>query len=108
MSSKKGKKVETTSDSDSGPDDRNPPPKKVKTDNVSQSKSKSEDSLFQLSKMRFVSVREFRGKVMVDIREYYESDGDLKPGKKGICLNLDQWKALKSHIDNIDEAIKQF
>ncbi|XP_076339510.1 activated RNA polymerase II transcriptional coactivator p15-like isoform X2 [Tachypleus tridentatus] len=87
---------------------RNPPPKKVKTDNVSQSKSKSEDSLFQLSKMRFVSVREFRGKVMVDIREYYESDGDLKPGKKGICLNLDQWKALKSHIDNIDEAIKQF
>lgn len=33
--------------------------------------------------MRYVSVREFRGKVMVDIREFYDADGDLKPGKKG-------------------------
>ena len=40
--------------------------------------------IFQLSKTRFVNVREFRGKVLVDIREYYNnSDGDLKPGKKG-------------------------
>jgi hypothetical protein len=31
-----------------------------------------------------VKVRDFRGKVYVDIREYYESDGDLKPGKKGV------------------------
>ena len=40
--------------------------------------------LFQLSRQRFVNVREFRGKVLVDIREYYEPNvGDLKPGKKG-------------------------
>ena len=33
--------------------------------------------------MRYASVSEFRGKKYVNIREYYDADGDLKPGKKG-------------------------
>ena len=38
----------------------------------------------QLSAKRFVNVREFRGKVLIDIREYYTDDaGELKPGKRG-------------------------
>ena len=39
--------------------------------------------VFQLADKRKISVREFKGKVYVDIREFYESDGELKPGKKG-------------------------
>lgn len=38
---------------------------------------------FQLSKMRYVSVQEFRGKKLVSIREYYEKDGEMLPGRKG-------------------------
>ncbi|XP_077551811.1 activated RNA polymerase II transcriptional coactivator p15-like [Haemaphysalis longicornis] len=112
MSSKKRSKLED-SDSDSGPEDRNPPAKKGKaTENKSKGNSSSggdnEDGMFTLGKKRFVSVREFKGRVMVDIREYYEdSNCDLKPGKKGICLQLDQWNALKNQIDDIDAAIQK-
>ena len=41
------------------------------------------DYIIQLSKMRYATVSEFRGKVMVGIREFYEADGELRPGKKG-------------------------
>lgn len=39
--------------------------------------------------MRYVSVRDFKGKVLIDIREYWMNpDGEMKPGKKGTgaCL----------------------
>ena len=29
-------------------------------------------------------MRTFKGRIMVDIREYWDSDGELKPGKKGL------------------------
>ena len=38
--------------------------------------------------MRFVDVRDFKGKALIDIREYYDAGGQLKPGKKGIALNV--------------------
>ena len=38
--------------------------------------------------MRFVYVRDFKGKALIDIREYYDAGGQLKPGKKGIALNV--------------------
>lgn len=42
--------------------------------------------LFQIGKMRYVSVRDFKGKVLIDIREYWmDQAGDMKPGKKGNC-----------------------
>jgi hypothetical protein len=61
----------------------NPPPSKKPKPNTSGSKKDDEEPSWILDKNRFIKVREFRGKVYVDIREYYESDGDLKPGKKG-------------------------
>lgn len=59
----------------------------------------------------------------MDIREYWEdSDGELKPGKKGtfniilhtpsvpfagIALSMDQWEKLKGFVTDIDEKIRE-
>ena len=60
-----------------------------------------------LSKMRFVNVSEFRGKKLVNIREYYEKDGKMLPGRKGISLTTDQWSKLKKYMDKIDDELDE-
>jgi len=42
----------------------------------------------QLSRTRKVVVKKFKGKVFVDIREYYNKDGLDLPGKKGLKPNF--------------------
>ncbi|KAM7416949.1 hypothetical protein PAMA_018838 [Pampus argenteus] len=74
----------------------------------SKGSSNSDDNMFQIGKMRYVSVRDFKGKVLIDIREYWmNQDGEMKPGKKGISLNPEQWNQLKDQISEIDDAIKR-
>ncbi|XP_075903131.1 SUB1 regulator of transcription b [Nelusetta ayraudi] len=95
----------------------NPPPEKKtkpkggetsKPSGSSKSTSNEGDNMFQIGKMRYVSVRDFKGKVLIDIREYWmNQDGDMKPGKKGISLNPEQWNQLKDQISEIDDAIKR-
>jgi len=65
-----------------------------------------EEPTWNLDKMRLVKVREFRGKVLIDIREFYEKDGNMLPGKKGISLSAAQWQKLKEITQEVDEAIK--
>ncbi|KZV74387.1 PC4-domain-containing protein [Peniophora sp. CONT] len=63
------------------------------------------DKYVDLGKKKRASVRVFKGAVMVDIREFYGEEDDLKPGKKGISLNLDQWKALLASVGTIDKLV---
>ncbi|KAI5707502.1 RNA polymerase II transcriptional coactivator-like isoform X2 [Diaphorina citri] len=62
---------------------------------------------WQLDNTRFVKVKEFKGKLYVDIREHYEKDGQMLPGKKGILLNLAQFKVLRDHANDINDVIEQ-
>ena len=43
----------------------------------------------------------------MDLREYYEKNGELLPGKKGIALDLQQWDTLVEAVPDIDAAIQQ-
>eukprot|EP00794_Sanderia_malayensis_P009850 gene9850-10861_t len=106
--SKRPKSKELVSDSNSDEDSLD---KKAPADKKQQKKKKTEEQTqnatsWELGKKRRVSVSEFRGKKLIDIREYYTNeDGDEKPGRKGIALSIEQWNKLKEVINQVDNAI---
>lgn len=59
------------------------PPKKSKVSTAKVLKNKEGESYWEIDRQRRVTVRTFKGKIYVDVREYYEKDGKLLPGKKG-------------------------
>jgi hypothetical protein len=94
-SNKKSNKKETTK-------------KAKKESNVSEDEDdQHKNGMYELSKQRFVSLSEFKGKHYVNIREYYEKNGKLLPGNKGISLTIEQWEELKKQIPKIDKDIKK-
>lgn len=54
-----------------------------------------------------MTVDSFKGVVRIDIREYYDADGQLKPGKKGISLRTNLWNTLKDKIQDINSCIAE-
>ena len=52
---------------------------------------------------RFISRSEFKNKVSLNIREYYEKDGKILPGKKGINLSKEEFDLLLEHLEEIKE-----
>eukprot|EP00123_Amoebidium_parasiticum_P022067 comp7892_c0_seq1/m.3470 comp7892_c0_seq1/g.3470 ORF comp7892_c0_seq1/g.3470 comp7892_c0_seq1/m.3470 type:complete len:115 (-) comp7892_c0_seq1:248-592(-) len=80
--------------------------KKAKPAAKSEKKEENEDFI-DLGRNRRVTVRKFHGKVLIDIREYYDAGGEMKPGKKGISLSTEQWDKIKALAGDIDKAIKE-
>ncbi|KAF1963731.1 PC4-domain-containing protein [Byssothecium circinans] len=55
---------------------------------------------------RRVMISDFKGKTLVSIREYYEdASGEMKPGKKGIALSMDQYNALVAAMPLIETVL---
>jgi Transcriptional Coactivator p15 (PC4)/DEK C terminal domain len=67
------------------------------------------DFLFSapLSKMRFAGIRTFKNRGMVDIREFYEKDGVMAPGAKGLAMSPEQWHSLTSGMVSINDALSR-
>jgi hypothetical protein len=65
------------------------------------------EKYFDLLDNRRVTISKWQGKVRVDLREYYEKDNKLLPGKKGLSLSLEQYELFKDLIVSgvIDEWI---
>eukprot|EP01032_Pedospumella_encystans_P030863 gene30863-34833_t len=93
MSSKKRVKSESTESLHQSTD------KKQKT-----TEETSNGTLFDLGKLKKVSVSKFKGQMLVNFREYYvdKSTGEEKPGSKGITLNKSQWEEFKKVIPELD------
>ncbi|KAK7472587.1 hypothetical protein VKT23_000700 [Stygiomarasmius scandens] len=77
-----------------------------KNDGVKVLKTPEGDKYIDLGKKKRATVRSFKGKVFLDIREFYGNDGDEKPGKKGISLSSEQWQTLKDGMSVIDDLFE--
>ncbi|KDN63238.1 putative transcriptional Coactivator p15 [Colletotrichum sublineola] len=85
------------------------PTKKSKTSTTEGSSSgvdKEGNHYWDLSNKRRVGVSQFKNNTFINIREFYEKDGDMLPGKKGISLNIAQYEALVKAIPAISEKLR--
>eukprot|EP00092_Neocalanus_flemingeri_P034718 GFUD01037779.1.p1 GENE.GFUD01037779.1~~GFUD01037779.1.p1 ORF type:complete len:202 (+),score=88.49 GFUD01037779.1:55-660(+) len=78
--------------------------KKEKVKSNKDGEPSEPEPTWNLTKDRLVKLRKFKGETYVDIREYYmdKLSWEIKPGQKGVSLNLEQYKSLKSILPQLD------
>ncbi|VDN20429.1 unnamed protein product [Cylicostephanus goldi] len=99
------RRVQSDSSSDEGVIDKTPIKKSKGGGN--RVKNADGEEMIEIGSMRYVNVRNFRGKSLIDVREYYmdKGSGELRPGKKGISLTREQYENFKSIMSEIDSKL---
>ncbi|KAK4201646.1 transcriptional Coactivator p15-domain-containing protein [Triangularia verruculosa] len=65
------------------------------------------NAYWELGNNRRVGASKFKNATLVNLREYYTApDGELRPGKKGISLSIDQYKAFLKAIPQLNEELR--
>ncbi|KAK4191172.1 putative RNA polymerase II transcriptional coactivator [Podospora australis] len=86
-------------------------PTKAASSSASKAGAKATDAegnaYWELGNNRRIGASKFKNVTLVNIREYYTtSDGEARPGKKGISLSLDQYKAFLKVIPQLNEELR--
>jgi len=68
-----------------------------------------EESWVDIGNKKRITVRKFKSKQYVDIREFYEDKetGEKKPGKKGVSLAVDEWYEVRRVADAVDRLLSR-
>ncbi|KAL1835790.1 hypothetical protein VTJ49DRAFT_6054 [Mycothermus thermophilus] len=74
---------------------------------LTQGKDAEGNPYWEIGKNRRIGFSEFKGSTLVNIREFYTApNGELKPGKKGISLTLEQYKALLKVLPELNASLQ--
>lgn len=106
---KYSKKRALEDDANSGPEESSKPVKKSKNNSSTLETGKDSDGnhYWEIAPKRRVGVSKFKNNTLVNIREYYEADGQMKPGKKGISLTVEQYQAFIKVIPAINSQLRE-
>ncbi|XP_023933950.1 RNA polymerase II transcriptional coactivator-like [Bicyclus anynana] len=69
------------------------------------SRTDIKEPTWKLQKNKLVRIRKFKGKVFVDIRKFYERDGQMFAGLKGISISQAVWAKLLELGEDINETL---
>ncbi|KAF7560470.1 hypothetical protein G7046_g3662 [Stylonectria norvegica] len=62
---------------------------------------------WELSNKRRVGVSQFKKATFINIREYYEKDGNTDKDVQGISLSIEQYTALLKAVPGINAALRE-
>lgn len=80
----------------------------AKQNDITDAINRGDDSFYvELGSNRRAAVSSLGGKIMVQLREYYEKNGSMLPGKRGIALPPDQWNALCTAVPCFNNHVPQ-
>ena len=70
-------------------------------------KTPEDETFYRIGGDRRVTVRKYKGKTLIDIREFYtdKNTEEEKPGRKGISLDLNAWNLLKEAMEGVDGIV---
>ncbi|KAK3989301.1 RNA polymerase [Cladorrhinum sp. PSN332] len=80
---------------------------KAKKSEPAQGTDAEGNNYWEIGTNRRIGSSKFKNATLVNIREYYTTpDGESRPGKKGISLSLEQYKALLKAIPQLNEELR--
>ncbi|KAL2141798.1 hypothetical protein VTI28DRAFT_1935 [Corynascus sepedonium] len=102
----KKRQIDSESDGEQQVSKKSKGDKKAPKD-LKQNRDAEGNPYWEIGNNRRIGTSKFKGATLVSIREYYTApDVELRPGKKGISLSLDQYRALLQVIPELNEQLR--